>query len=101
VSGEAFWGNQVAGFHPAALGGAAAQSYRRLYKDAMAFPRNVFHGDGRPVEDSDVAAIVAALAEEETTFHWQTGDTLLVDNQAIAHGRRPFTGERRILVVLA
>jgi alpha-ketoglutarate-dependent taurine dioxygenase len=42
-----------------------------------------------------------ALAAEERTFTWRLGDILLVDNEVIAHGRRPFTGERAIDVAMA
>jgi len=32
---------------------------------------------------------------------WRTGDVLLVDNVLLAHGRRPFTGDRRVLVAMS
>lgn len=38
---------------------------------------------------------------EEVAFPWQPGDVLVVDNMLVSHGRRPFSGERRILVAMS
>jgi alpha-ketoglutarate-dependent taurine dioxygenase len=43
-------------------------------------------------------AVHASLSRESD---WQVGDVLLIDNVAVAHGRRPFTGDRRILVAMS
>ena len=32
---------------------------------------------------------------------WRRGDLLLIDNMLVAHGRRPFTGSRRVLVAMS
>ena len=32
---------------------------------------------------------------------WNVGDLLLVDNVLVGHGRRPFTGQRRVLVAMS
>ncbi|MEV5548310.1 TauD/TfdA family dioxygenase [Streptomyces sp. NPDC052309] len=32
---------------------------------------------------------------------WAAGDLLLIDNVLVAHGRRPFTGRRRVLVAMS
>jgi alpha-ketoglutarate-dependent taurine dioxygenase len=34
-------------------------------------------------------------------FTWEKGDVLMVDNMLTAHSRRPFLGERKILVGMA
>jgi alpha-ketoglutarate-dependent taurine dioxygenase len=47
-----------------------------------------------------VETIRAAIAAETRSFPWQTGDILLVDNMAVAHGRAPYEGERRVLVAM-
>jgi alpha-ketoglutarate-dependent taurine dioxygenase len=31
---------------------------------------------------------------------WNTGDLLVIDNVLVGHGRRPFTGSRRVLVAM-
>jgi alpha-ketoglutarate-dependent taurine dioxygenase len=35
------------------------------------------------------------------TFTWGKGDVLLCDNQRTAHGRRPFKGDRLVMVAMA
>jgi len=42
-----------------------------------------------------------AYDSETVKFDWQRGDLLLVDNMLVAHGREPFTGDRRVLVAMA
>lgn len=57
-------------------------------------------GDGTPL-DRD-AVILAADMAEALTFDvpWQNGDVALVDNYVVMHGRRTFTGQRKILASL-
>jgi alpha-ketoglutarate-dependent taurine dioxygenase len=101
VTGRTYWGNQVANWHPAMLPATTQTALQRLYRDPMNYPKNVFFGDGSTIADDDARQIAQALVDAETTFSWQAGDVLLVDNQAIAHGRRPFKGERQIMVALS
>jgi hypothetical protein len=32
---------------------------------------------------------------------WRSGDLTLIDNTLVGHGRRPFTGKRRVLVAMS
>jgi len=58
------------------------------------------YGDGSPIDEADLDATRAAFDAASFTFPWRAGDVLLVDNVLVAHGRRPFRGERRILVAM-
>jgi alpha-ketoglutarate-dependent taurine dioxygenase len=100
VTGRTYWANQASNWHTANLPATTAAALARAYPDPMTYPKNVFYGDGSAIDDADIRTIAATLSEAETTFTWQRGDVLMVDNQAIAHGRRSFKGERRILVSL-
>ncbi len=56
-------------------------------------------------DDSAISLEAMATAIElgdELTFDipWQTGDIALVDNFLVMHGRRPFSGQRRVLASL-
>ena len=101
VTGAHYWGNQIANFHSAALADSTRNALQRLYGAPINYPKAVTFGDGSPIPDNDARAVAAALVEAETTFAWRAGDVLLIDNQAIAHGRRSFKGERQIMVALA
>jgi hypothetical protein len=63
-------------------------------------PRNVRFGDGSPIDDAIVDHIRSLYSEESISFAWQKGDILLLDNMLTAHGRNPFTGERKIVVAM-
>lgn len=60
----------------------------------------ITHGDGSPL-DSAGAHLAADLAEQFTfDIPWQAGDVALVDNYSTMHGRRTFTGVRKVLASL-
>jgi alpha-ketoglutarate-dependent taurine dioxygenase len=64
-------------------------------------PRNVYYGDGSPLEDAALAEIRGVLDECEVVFPWNTGDVLMLDNMLVAHSRKPFSGERKVVVAMA
>lgn len=101
VTGLSVWGNQAASWHIASLGAQMAQRMRRVYREEAGLPKHATFGDGSPISDDDIHRILDVLADEEVTFDWQQGDVLLCDNQRFAHGRYPFSGDRRVLVSLA
>jgi alpha-ketoglutarate-dependent taurine dioxygenase len=64
-------------------------------------PYNTYYGDGTPIEPEVVEQIQAAYRAEMVVFPWEPGDVLLLDNLTVAHGRRPYTGERQVVVAMA
>lgn len=73
----------------------------RGWKDTRNDPaKSITFGDGTPLDAS--AAILAAELAEEITFDlaWQRGDVALVDNYVTMHGRRTFSGTRKVLASL-
>jgi alpha-ketoglutarate-dependent taurine dioxygenase len=61
-------------------------------------PYQTYYGDGEPIPTSVMAHLDAAYQDETVVFPWQRGDLLMVDNMLVAHGRQPYTGERRVYV---
>ena len=62
--------------------------------------RSICFGDGSEICQQDMAVAIALGDELSYEMQWQTGDVVLVDNHLVMHGRRPFTGERRVLASL-
>lgn len=96
-SGEMSWFNQAQHWHVSCLEAEVRRSLESSYAEED-LPRNCYYGDGSVIEDSVMEEILGIYGELEVSFPWHRGDVLLVDNVLAAHGRNPFTGERKILV---
>jgi len=99
-TGDTVWFNQAHLFHVSSLAPEVRESLLELHGEED-LPRNTYYGDGTPIEDSTMDHIRELYRQESVTFPWQEGDALLVDNVLVAHGRRPFSGPRKILVAMA
>jgi len=93
------WFNQANLFHPSSLDPEVREALAELYDDSE-LPRNVYFQDGRPIPDADIGAITKAYRKVALELSWQEGSVLIIDNMRLAHGRRPFTGDRRVLVAM-
>ena len=76
---------------------AAFQGWRDERNDPA---KSITFGDGTPLDRN--AVDVATRLGEELSFDvpWQRGDVALVDNYVAMHGRRSFTGTRKVLASL-
>lgn len=101
VTKEMLWFNQAHLFHISALDPVVQETLLDIAGSPQNLPRNVFHGDGSPLDLSDLAEIRAVLAEVEIRFAWQKDDILMLDNMLFAHGRSPFKGPRKVVVAMA
>jgi alpha-ketoglutarate-dependent taurine dioxygenase len=100
VTGQRFWFNQAHLFHFSSLDPDTREDLLYLLKEE-GLPRNAYHGNGERIADEDLQAIRAAFEQEAVAFPWQPGDILLVDNMQAAHGRNPFQGPRKLLVMMS
>jgi ectoine hydroxylase-related dioxygenase (phytanoyl-CoA dioxygenase family) len=99
-SGDVAWFNQAHLFHTSALPPDVRHAmHRTLGEDRI--PRAAYFGDRSVIPDEFVAAIHSAYADAAIDVEWKSGDLLVVDNERIAHGRRPFTGPRRVVVAMS
>ncbi|QLC25359.1 SyrP protein [Parasphingopyxis algicola] len=62
--------------------------------------RTITFGDGSAIDPGDMALAIAIADELTFDIPWQDGDVALIDNFLVMHGRRPFTGKRRVLASL-
>lgn len=99
VTGEPAWFNQAQHWHPSCLGARTRESLvANLGADAL--PRTCTFGDGTPIPDEAMAAVLETYAALEVSTPWQQGDVMVLDNVLTAHARDPFTGPRRLLVAM-
>jgi hypothetical protein len=90
--------NHVETYHLSSLPLAAVRRNLSLEDDVL--PLEVSYEDGSPIDNETARRIRLALREETVTFPWRRGDVLVLDNMLIAHGRRPFTGDRCVFVAM-
>lgn len=62
--------------------------------------RAITFGNGTPITAADMAPAIRIADELTYDLQWQAGDVALVDNFLVMHGRRPFSGKRRVLASL-
>ncbi len=99
-SGKDVFFNQVLLHHPAALDPKVRKALQSMLKDGQGFPRDVCFGDGGTIPDEWIAEVLRAHIRVAATFAWRPGDVVVVDNYAVSHARRPFSGARQHHVVL-
>ena len=99
-TGERLFFNQVQLHHVYCLDPETRDSLRKLFAEED-LPRNVYFGDGTPISDETMETIGNLYEELCAELPWQANDLIAVDNMLVQHARRPFTGERKLLVAMA
>jgi hypothetical protein len=100
ASGKKVWFNQAHLFHVSSLPDSVERELRENFSEED-LPRNAMYGDGTPLDPEDLSRIREAYAAEEIAVPWLAGDIMIIDNEQFAHGRRPYSGARSILVAMA
>ena len=62
--------------------------------------RAIRFGGGEPITLADMAEAIRLSDELTFDMLWQPRDVVLVDNFLVMHGRRPYSGRRRVLASL-
>jgi alpha-ketoglutarate-dependent taurine dioxygenase len=99
-TGELLWFNQAHLFHVSRLAVEVRDWLLTAFGEEN-LPRNVYFGDGSPIDAGMLDEIVRVCDEQSVVFPWQQGDVLLLDNMLTAHGRKPFVGKRKVVVGIA
>ncbi len=98
-TGETFMFNQAHLFHISSIEANKVEAMKEMFGyDRL--PRNAFFGDGEEIPVEVIETISAAYEAAAIDLCWQQGDVALLDNFRMAHGRRTFTGERKVLAAL-
>ena len=100
VTTDEVWFNQVDQWHSAGLPDAVRTALLRIVPEDE-LPQTVTFADGTPIPADYVRHVREIGWRHAFDVAWAAGDLLLVDNQAVAHARRPYAGERRILVAMS
>lgn len=107
ASGAPCWHNQADQWHRD-LGGVKVSFGARddpRFDPATAgeasLGNHVVYGDGGEIDPADLEVVRAVARGCELLFPWQAGDLMVVDNRLAMHGRKPFTGPRRVVVAMA
>jgi alpha-ketoglutarate-dependent taurine dioxygenase/aryl carrier-like protein len=98
-TGEPTFFNQIQLHHVSCLEPSVRETLSSLYAGEQ-LPRNVYYGDGSPIEDSLVQELCELYRETSAAFAWREGDILMLDNMLTAHARNPFAGTRKIVVAM-
>ena len=99
-TGDLVWFNQAHLFHVSRLP-AEVRDWLLSSTAEEDLPRNVYFADGSPIDPAMLDEICKIYHQQALCFSWRAGDILLIDNMLTAHGRKPFSGSRRVVVGMA
>jgi hypothetical protein len=102
VSGEKVWFSQIDQFHPFHLEPDQYEALMASYEDNEEdLPMYVTFGDGSKIANDTIRHIMDTVHEQSCCFSWRAGDLLILDNILVSHGRRPYEGDRKVLVAMS
>ena len=107
VTGEKCWHNQADQWHrgfdsvKVSFGAKDDPRFRPETSGEESLGNHVVFGDGSEIDVADLQCIRDVSRQCEVLFPWQAGDVMVIDNILAMHGRKPFTGDRRVLVAMA
>ncbi|UII69064.1 TauD/TfdA family dioxygenase [Pseudomonas sp. HN11] len=99
-TGEWVWFNQAHLFHVSAIEPDVRASLLAAVGEEN-LPRHVYFGDGSAIPDAMLDTVRAVYDQTAVSFPWEPGDILMLDNRLVAHGRNPYTGDRKVIVAMA
>ncbi|WP_161973846.1 TauD/TfdA family dioxygenase [Hwanghaeella grinnelliae] len=107
VTGEKCWHNQADQWHrgfdsvKVSFGAKEDPRFNPETSGEASLGNHVVYGDGSEIDIADLQCIRDVSKQCEVLFPWQAGDVMVIDNILAMHGRKPFTGPRRVIVAMA
>jgi amino acid adenylation domain-containing protein/non-ribosomal peptide synthase protein (TIGR01720 family) len=98
-TGEEVFFNQMQLHHVSSLRGEVRRSLEEVFGEEE-MPRNVYYGDGERIGEAEMEEVGRAYEEAAVDFVWERGDVVMLDNMLVAHGRRAYEGERKVVVAM-
>ena len=99
LSGERSFFNQLQLHHTLCLEPQVREDLLNMVGEAR-MPRQVYFGDGSPIDAASMALIGRLYEACAVRFDWQRGDVVMLDNLIAAHARDPYQGPRKIAVAM-
>ncbi len=99
LSGERSFFNQIQLHHTFSLEPQVREDLLRMVGEER-MPRQVFFGDGSPIDSATMALLGRLYEDCAVRFEWQRGDVVMLDNLLAAHARDPYEGPRKIVVAM-
>ena len=101
ITGEELWFNQIDQFHPRHLGEELYETMQLMFDSPEQYPMSVTFGDGTAIDEAVVDEVLKATEAVTVAPTWAKNELLIVDNEMVAHGRNPYTGNRKVLVSMS
>jgi len=107
VTGEKCWHNQADQWHrgfdsvKVSFGAKDDPRFDPETSGEASLGNHVVYGDGSEIDIADLQCVRDVSKQCEVLFPWQAGDVMVIDNILAMHGRKPFTGPRRVIVAMA
>lgn len=102
VTKEWVWFNQMDQFHPSHLNPEIYETLMLIYNNnEEELPTYVKFGDNSKVTSDMIQEIRKTVDGLAVSTPWEKGDLLMADNILVCHGRKPYKGDRKVLVSMA
>ncbi|ACU60869.1 TauD/TfdA family dioxygenase [Chitinophaga pinensis] len=99
VTGEKVWFNQADQYHPTHFPEEVYKTLMRMSAGVEEdLPLFVSFGDGSKIPESTIHEIIRVIDTVTVVRPWEKGDFVIVENMLVAHGRKAYTGDRKIVV---
>lgn len=102
ITKQKVWFNQADQYHPVQLGKEEYETLLMLADGVKEdLPLYACFGDGTSIEEEAVNQILKGIDRLSLSRRWDQGDIVIIDNMLVCHGRKPYKGERKVVVTMS